>query len=109
MLDTQCNSLMSELIDALTANTKQVLTVKETATLTGMSERTIYKYCNERRLPHYKSAGGKMTYFKRSEIEMWMCHTKVATLDEIESDAAKMLISKAVEIEMNRRKTPKNF
>lgn len=81
-------SEIQELAEMLAAATKQVLTVKEAATLTGMSERTIYKYCNERRFPHYKSAGGKMTYFKRSEVEAWMCHTRVATMDEIEDEAA---------------------
>lgn len=88
MQGTQRNEIQ-ELAEMLVAATKQVLTVKEAAALTGMSERTIYKYCNERRFPHYKSAGGKMTYFKRTEVERWMCHTRVATMDEIEEDAVR--------------------
>lgn len=96
MQGTRCNEMMSELMEVLTAATKQVLTVKEAAMLTGMSERTIYKYCNERRFPHYKSAGGKMTYFKRSEVEEWMCHTRVATIEEIKDDAVKILMTNGI-------------
>lgn len=89
MQDTQRNDIVSELVELLASNTKQVLTVRDVASLTGMSERTIYKYCNERRIPHYKSAGGKMTYFKRSEVEEWMLHTRVATTDEIAQNAVR--------------------
>lgn len=96
MQGTQLNEAIMELACLLTENTKQVLTVPEVAKLTGMSERTIYKYCNDRKIPHYKSAGGKMTYFKRTEVESWMCHTRVATIEEIKDDAAKILMTNGI-------------
>ncbi|MDD6581567.1 MAG: helix-turn-helix domain-containing protein [Bacteroidales bacterium] len=95
----------NEILQILLENTKQVLTVDEVARLTGMTTHTIYKYCAARKIPHYKSAGGKMTYFKRAEVEAWMCHTKVATMEEIESEAARMLIAKAAELEHSHRKS----
>jgi len=67
---------------------KQVLTLNDVALLTGLSKSTLYKECSAKRLPHYKSAGGKYTYFDRNEINSWLLKNRVKTTDEINAEAA---------------------
>lgn len=60
---------------------KNVLTVKDVALLTGLSVSYIYHLTSKNKIPYYKG-GGKMIYFKRSEIETWLLQSKVLTVQE---------------------------
>ena len=86
---------MEALIDrtgrAVTAARKEVLTVDEAVEYTGLKRSYIYKMCSERAIPHYKSKGGKATYFRRSELDEWMMATRVSTVEEVERKAARMV------------------
>lgn len=66
---------------------KEVLDIDEASILTGLAKQTIYTMCRNRTIPHYKSKGGKKSYFKKSELNDWMLHTKVSTASSIESDS----------------------
>jgi hypothetical protein len=41
-----------------------------------------------KKIPYYKSDGGKLTYFDKSELEAWMLKHRVKTTEELEADAA---------------------
>ena len=65
---------------------KNVLTIDDVALLTGVSIGYIYKLTCKRAIPFYKP-NGKILYFDRKEIEAWMKQNRVATNDELESQA----------------------
>ena len=44
----------------------------------------------ERQIPHYKSPTGKLCFFNRAEVEVWMQTTRVATDEELERQAQKL-------------------
>jgi len=69
------------------SNTKIVLTMDDVAELTGMSKNYIYRLVHLRRIPHYKSPGGKRTYFKREEVEQWLLSHRVPTTEELQQQA----------------------
>ena len=66
---------------------KKALTMKDVALLTGLSMSCLYKKCSSREIPHWKSAGGKMTYFDKDELTGWMLKHRVKTADELETEA----------------------
>lgn len=66
---------------------KEVLDIDEAAILTGLTKQTLYTLSRTRQIPHYKSRGGKKSYFKKSELNEWMLHTKVTTASSIEAES----------------------
>lgn len=73
---------------------KNVLTMDDVSLITGLSKSTIYKMTSLKKIPHYKSAGGKITYFDKKELELWQKSLKVQTEEEIEQKASNYLMSK---------------
>ena len=69
---------------------KEVLDIGEAALMMGLSKQTIYTMCRNRAIPHYKSKGGKKSYFKKSELTDWMLCEKVDTLTSINEEATKI-------------------
>ena len=66
---------------------KEVLTSDEAAEYLGISKSCLYKLTMGRKIPHYKSQGGKLCYFDRQEIIAWMKANRVATQEELEAKA----------------------
>lgn len=65
---------------------KTVLDTKEVALMLNISESRVRHLVSERNIPHYKQ--GRITYFKKSEIEEWQLRHRIPTNDEIKSKAA---------------------
>ena len=55
--------------------------------LTGLSKSHIYKLICYKKIPYYKSKGGKFNYFNKSEVEAWCLNHRVATVEETEQAA----------------------
>jgi len=72
---------------------KKVLTMSDTALLTGLSKSHLYKLCCAKKIPHWKSEGGKFTYFDKSEVEAWQLQHRVKTSNELETEAATYVIT----------------
>ena len=70
---------------------KNVLTLEDTALLTGLSKSHLYRLTCNHDIPHYKRA--KMLYFDRAEIENWMKQNRVATRQEIEQQAINYVVT----------------
>lgn len=70
---------------------KQALTMDDAAQLTGLSKSTLYKMVSQKKIPYYKSQGGKFTYFEREGLNKWMLNVRVATAEETEQTAATYL------------------
>ena len=86
-----------KITDAISAkvavNTKEVLTTDEAASYMGVSKSYLYKLTMEKRIPHYKPMG-KMCFFNRKEIELWLQANRVATDEELSQDAQAYCIKK---------------
>jgi len=72
---------------------KRALTMNDTALITGLSKSHLYKLVGEKKIPYYKSQGGKLTYFDRSEVEAWCLQHRVKTNDELETEAATHIVT----------------
>ena len=38
----------------------------------GIKRSYLYELVRNHKIPHFKSRGGKLTYFKRKDLEEWM-------------------------------------
>ncbi|MBM6903857.1 helix-turn-helix domain-containing protein [Phocaeicola coprocola] len=65
---------------------KNVLVLDDVVILTGLSKSHLYKLTCTHQIPHYKP-NGKLIYFDRAEIELWMKQNRVATESEVEQKA----------------------
>ena len=58
----------------------------------------LYKLVCKKQIPYYKSAGGKLTYFKREELAQWLTAVRVPTNDELQAQAAMRCAKKGGEV-----------
>ena len=79
---------LQELKNLTVLSAKQALTMSDTALLTGLSKSHLYKLVCAKKIPYYKSQGGKLTYFDKDEVNGWMLQHRVKTSDELETEAA---------------------
>ncbi|MCR4582235.1 MAG: helix-turn-helix domain-containing protein [Prevotella sp.] len=85
---------LKKVVDLITTNTifttKEVLTSDEAARYLGVSKSCLYKWTMTRAIPHFKSPTGKMCFFNRKEIEMWMQSNRVQTDEELTQQAQRI-------------------
>ena len=67
-------------------SSKNALNTKEVALMLDISESRVRHLVCDNALPYYKQ--GNKTYFKKSEVENWMLHTRYESKSEIESKAS---------------------
>lgn len=65
---------------------KEILTSAEAAKYLGVSLGYLYKLTHTRAIPHSKP-GGKLCYFRLADVEAWATRNRIATIDEINSEA----------------------
>ena len=78
---------MQELKQLAVLGAKTALTMDDVCLLAGISKSHLYKLVWEKRIPYYKSEGGKMNYFNKQEIENWLLAYRVPTAEETEQAA----------------------
>ncbi|WP_298136048.1 helix-turn-helix domain-containing protein [Flavobacterium sp.] len=88
MKKTSVLEVMTEIRDLLLLQ-KDIFTISEVCSYTGFEKSYIYKLTSLRKIPHFKSPGGKNIFFKRSEINDWLTQIKIKTIDEINLEANK--------------------
>ena len=71
---------------------KNVLCLDDVMLLTGLSKSHLYKLTCSHQIPFYKP-NGKQIYFDRSEVENWMKQNRVATTEEIETEAVNYIVT----------------
>ena len=47
------------------------LGIEQAAAFLGLSQSYLYRLTSERRIPHYKSRGGKRVYFDPEDLKAW--------------------------------------
>jgi len=84
---------MLELKNLTLLAAKQALTMSDAAILTGLSKSHLYKLVCAKKIPYYKSDGGKLTYFDKTELQAWQLQHRVKPIYEVEQDAANIVVT----------------
>lgn len=79
--------ITNELKQLTLIGSKNVLSVKELSLFTGLSVQTIYNLVSQKKIPYYKNEGGKLTFFKKVEIEKWLCAVPFFSNEAMEQNA----------------------
>jgi hypothetical protein len=72
---------------------KRVLTFDEGCVYTGRSESDLYKKTSLGLIPHSKP-NGKMIYFDREKLDVWMLGNPIKTAAQTATEAANYVIKK---------------
>ena len=75
-------------IERLLTNSKDVLTFEEACEYMGVSRSFLYKLTSRRQIPHSKP-NGKMIYFEKKKINIWLLQNRRKSNVEIETEALK--------------------
>lgn len=62
---------------------KEVFNTEEACLFLGVSKVYVYKLMREKKIPYFKSKGGKLTYFKKKDLEEWMLDTPIRSRKQI--------------------------
>lgn len=84
---------LNQLLEQQNLLRKEILTVEEASQYLGISKSNLYKKTSAQRIPHYKPEG-KIIYFRRNELDVWMLRNRQSTIDEITDKAASLTINK---------------
>ena len=93
MSDFEIKNELQQIKQLTLLGAKKALTMSDCALLTGLSKSHLYKLVCRKAIPYFKSQGGKITYFDKSEVEAWCLQHRVKTADEIEQEAANYAVS----------------
>ena len=74
-------------IENLLGTQKEILTFDEVCAYTGMSRSHLYKLTSAGKIPHSKPTG-KLIFFDRSELEIWLKKNRIKTSEELEQEAS---------------------
>jgi len=89
--------LVNELLELkklmLLAAKDKALTMNDASLLTGLSKSHLYKLVCAKKVPYYKSDGGKLTYFDKSELQAWQLQHRVKPAYEVEQEAVNIVIT----------------
>ena len=91
-METQILNELQELKNLTLLGVKKVLTMSDCSLLTNLSKSHLYKLVMNKKIPHWKSNGGKLTYFDKQEIEAWLLQHRVRTTVEVETEAANYIV-----------------
>jgi len=75
-LDT-IDEQLNEIRTATLLGSKQIYTTSEACLFLGVKRSYLYELVRNRKIPYFKSRGGKLTYFKRKDLEEWMTDNNV--------------------------------
>lgn len=87
MSQEEINLIADRIAEQSSICRKEMLTFDETVRYMGISKSYLYRLTRERRIPYSKPAG-KMIFFRRDELEAWLQQNRVATIDDINKEAA---------------------
>lgn len=83
------NDFINVIADRVAINTKEVWTIEDTATYTGLSKSQLYKLAQAHVLP-YSKPSGKVIFFKREDVINWLLSNRYASAEEIADTALQM-------------------
>ena len=81
-----------ERIEKLLTNNKEVLTFEEACEYMGVSRSFLYKLTSRRQIPHSKP-NGKIIFFEKQKLNLWLLRNRRKSKLEIESEALKYTLT----------------
>ncbi|WP_322934029.1 excisionase family DNA-binding protein [Bacteroides sp. CG01] len=69
---------------------KNILTFDEASKFLNLSKSYLYKLTSAGRIPFYRPQG-KLVYFERTELEIWLRQNPVKTREQIEFEAQRYI------------------
>lgn len=82
---------IDELKTIATISAKEALSLDEVAQVFDLKKSFLYSMVHLKKIPCYKVGGGKLTFFKKSEVEDFLLGNRVGTIEEAEAEAAAYL------------------
>ena len=82
-----------ELLEENALLKKEILTFEEASKYVGLSKSNLYKRTSLNQIPFYKP-GGKLIYFRRTDLDNYMLSNRQSTVDEVKEIAANFSINK---------------
>ena len=76
-----------------TKTVNSLMRVEDAAQFLGVKTSYVYRMIRDRKIPHYKSRGGKLIYFRKEDLEAWMMGCFVEPQSSVEATAEKRSIS----------------
>lgn len=89
--DIMLNKL--ERIEKCIVGTKNILNVEELVAYTGFKKSYVYKLVHKKIIP-YSKPNGKMLFFDRSKIDLWLLTNKSNSSAEIEENLFQNMFKK---------------
>lgn len=72
---------------------KEILNIEELSEYTGFSRSYIYKLVHKAQIPYSKTSG-KVLFFERKKIDVWLLQNSHKSSAEIEQEAMEYLMNK---------------
>lgn len=82
MSDKEFITQLQEIRKATLLQTKNIYNTEEACLFLGVKKQSLYELVRNRKIRYFKSAGGKLTYFRRSDLEKWMLAVEFSTEEE---------------------------
>lgn len=85
---------LSELWEAKQPDTK-ALNARQAAEWLNISLSYLRRLCSDRKLPYYRSGGGKLVSFRVSDLEAFRTARRITPASEIETKAATHVVTRS--------------
>lgn len=83
MSDKEFLAQLKEIRQATLLQSKNIYNTKEACLFLGVENSYLYELVRNNKIRYFKSAGGKLTYFRRSDLEKWMLHVEFLSQEEL--------------------------
>lgn len=80
-------SQLQAIRNATLLQSKDIYNMDEACLFLGVKKCYLYELVRKKRIRYFKSAGGKLTYFKRKDLERWMTAVNIPSQTDIEQSA----------------------
>lgn len=78
---------LQEIRNATLLQSKEIYNTEEACLFLGIKKCYLYELVRKRKIKHFKSAGGKLTYFKRKDLVDWMTAINIPSESELRAKA----------------------
>ncbi len=95
MTKTSVIDVMTQIRDLLMQQA-EIWTIDTFCTCTGYEKSYVYKMTSQKKIPHYKTPGGKTIFFKRSDVMEFLTKNRIKSKDELDKEANDILKIKDV-------------
>lgn len=71
---------LQEIRNATLLQSKDIYNMDEASLFLGVTKCYLYELVRKKKIKYFKSGGGKLTYFKREDLENWMLAVDIPML-----------------------------